>query len=300
MRPTRLRSAVPTKYERLASLCFLNNKGTADERGFILMLSNTPCQLILDPPAEGAWNMAVDEALLDAAAETDMPVLRFYQWLRPTLSLGYFQPYADRKKHPPSLEANVVRRLSGGGAILHDREVTYSLILPHSHRLARDTQQLYRAVHEAFLQLLNRILPLEKSPWQLARCEKPAAVKPSSEPFLCFERRSPGDLLLKPASETDTSADTKIVGSAQRRRRGAVMQHGSLLLGQSALAPELLGLNEIVGSKLDAEEILQSLPAEFSHQLGMDMQKNSSAAWHQAAQKLVNSRYACSRWSMRR
>jgi len=61
------------------------------------LLSNTPCRLIIDPPAEGAWNMAVDEALLDAAAETNMPTLRFYQWQCPTLSLGYFQQYAIAK-----------------------------------------------------------------------------------------------------------------------------------------------------------------------------------------------------------
>jgi len=244
--------------------------------------------------------MAVDEALLDAAAETDTPTLRFYQWLRPTLSLGYFQQYADREKHRPSLEADVVRRLSGGGAILHDREVTYSLILPATHPLAHDTDQLYRAVHEAFLQFLSRILPIQKSPWRLARCEKPSSDKPSSEPFLCFERRSPGDVLLQPARRTDTSVDYKIVGSAQRRRRGAVMQHGSLLLNHSLLAPKILGLNEVLDTELDAEEILEILPAEFGLQLGMDLQQSSSTAWHKTAQGLVESRYASNRWSMRR
>ncbi len=244
--------------------------------------------------------MAVDEALLEAAAETEVPTLRFYQWLRPTLSLGYFQQYADRDKHPPSLEADIVRRLSGGGAILHDREVTYCLILPQSHPLAHDTQQLYRAVHEAFLQLLSRMLPVEKTSWQLARCEKPALGKPDLEPFLCFERRSPGDVLLQSTSTADTTVDYKIVGSAQRRRRGAVMQHGSLLLGQSALAPELLGFNELVETKLEPKEILESLPAEFGRQLGMDLQLGSSTTWHPAARKLLESRYASNRWSMRR
>jgi len=244
--------------------------------------------------------MAVDEALLDAAAEADMPSLRFYQWQHPTLSLGYFQQYADREKHPPSLDAEVVRRLSGGGAILHDQEVTYCLILPQSHPLARDTQQLYRAVHEAFLQILNRMLPLEKSPWRLIRCEKTSSGEPDSEPFLCFKRRSPGDLLLQRTDPTEVPIDTKIVGSAQRRRRGAVMQHGSLLLGQSALAPEILGLREILGIKLDAKEILKKLPAEFGRQLDLDLQQNSAAPWHQTAQGLVESRYASSRWSMRR
>jgi len=244
--------------------------------------------------------MAVDEAMLGAAAESDVPTLRFYQWLRPTLSLGYFQKYADRDQHPPSLEANVVRRLSGGGAILHDREVTYCLILPHSHPLARDTQQLYRAVHKAFLQLLNRILPIEKSPWRLARCKKPATGKPDAEPFLCFQRRSPGDVLLQPAIKTDNSIDYKIVGSAQRRRRGAVMQHGSLLLNHSLLAPKILGLNEVMDNELNAEDILQCLPAEFGLQLGMDLQSSTASGWHQEAQRLLESRYASKSWTMRR
>jgi len=259
-----------------------------------------PCRLIIDPPAEGAWNMAIDEAMLEAAAESDVPTLRFYQWLHPTLSLGYFQKYADRDQHLPSHEADVVRRLSGGGAILHDREVTYCLILPHSHPLAHDTPQLYRAVHEAFLQLLNRILPIEESPWRLARCKKPTASKPDSEPFLCFQRRSPGDVLLQPANRRETSVDYKIVGSAQRRRRGAVMQHGSLLLNHSLLAPKILGLNEVLDNELNAEDILQSLPAEFGLQLGMDLQPCSASAWHQAAKGLVKSRYASNSWTMRR
>lgn len=244
--------------------------------------------------------MAVDEAMFDAAAESDVPTLRFYQWLHPTLSLGYFQKYADRDQHPPSLEADVVRRLSGGGAILHDREITYCLILPHSHPLANDTQQLYRAVHKAILQFLNRALSLEKSPWQLARCEKPSTKRSDAEPFLCFQRRSPGDVILQPAIKTDSSVDYKIVGSAQRRRRGAVMQHGSLLLNHSMLAPKILGLNEVMDNELDPKDILQCLPAEFALQLGMDLQPCTASAWHQASQRLVESRYASNRWTMRR
>jgi len=257
---------------------------------------------MIDPPAEGVWNMAVDEAMLDAAAETDMPSLRFYRWQKPTLSLGYFQQYADRNKHPSSLDATVVRRLSGGGALLHDQEITYCLILPRSHPLARNTQQLYRSVHEAFVRLLNRILPIEKSPWQLAKCEKLSVAKPESEPFLCFQRRSPSDLLLRRSDQNNVSLalDYKILGSAQRRRRGAVLQHGSLLLGQSTVAPQLLGLNEIFAIKLDAQEILKKLPDEFGLQLGLDLQENSTAAWHQAAKELVDRRYASSRWTLRR
>ena len=100
---------------------------------------STVCHLIVDAPADGAWNMAADEALLHTVSNTETPVLRFYQWQSPTLSLGYFQSYADRNQHAASLEADVVRRLSGGGAILHDQELTYSLVLPGSNPLASDT-----------------------------------------------------------------------------------------------------------------------------------------------------------------
>ena len=74
--------------------------------------------------------MAVDEVLLDAAAVREQLSLRFYGWSEPTLSLGYFQRVADRKQHIASRECPLVRRLSGGGAILHDDELTYSFATP--------------------------------------------------------------------------------------------------------------------------------------------------------------------------
>ena len=78
--------------------------------------------------------MAVDEALLLDAAENGIATLRFYEWSEPTLSLGYFQRYDDRYSHAASRDCAIVRRQTGGGAILHDRELTYSLTLPASHR----------------------------------------------------------------------------------------------------------------------------------------------------------------------
>src|SRR5512138_2930824 len=86
-------------------------------------------RLLRHPPAGGAWNMAVDEALAEAVgAGTSPPTLRLYGWERPTLSVGYLQ----REAAPAALAAEipVVRRPSGGRAVLHDRELTYSLALP--------------------------------------------------------------------------------------------------------------------------------------------------------------------------
>src|SRR5688500_11588427 len=154
--------------------------------------------------------MAVDEALLMSAAERGAPTLRFYGWSEPTLSLGYFQAHGERDRHAASRDAALVRRATGGGAILHDRELTYSFAAPITDRLSADVEQLYHAFHESLIAALAELgtaASLFDSPVLNAR---------GSEPFLCFQRRTRGDVLL---------GDYKIVGSAQRRHHGAVLQH---------------------------------------------------------------------------
>ena len=97
---------------------------------------NCECRLLRHEPAAGAWNMAVDEVLLDRVQEHAAPCLLIYGWIEPTLSLGYFQTYSDRRQHAASRHCAAVRRLTGGGAILHDNEITYSIVLPRDHSLA--------------------------------------------------------------------------------------------------------------------------------------------------------------------
>ena len=80
-------------------------------------------RLIIDPPALGRMNMAIDEALLESASRGET-ILRFYSWSPATLSLGYFQAYDDRREHSASADLDVVRRSTGGGAIVHDQEIT--------------------------------------------------------------------------------------------------------------------------------------------------------------------------------
>ena len=74
----------------------------------------TECRLLRDPPGPGPWNMAVDEMLLDWAGQHEACCWRFYRWQEATLSLGYFQDYAERAEHPSSRNCPVVRRLTGG------------------------------------------------------------------------------------------------------------------------------------------------------------------------------------------
>ena len=143
--------------------------------------------------------MGVDEALGERVALTGRPAVRFYQWTPATLSLGYFQFYAARGEHRVSANLPVVRRASGGGAIVHDRELTYSCAFPVRDRLGRPAQQLVDEFHLALMEALQE--------WRIAacQCESASGTSREEEPFLCFLRRAAGDVLLDGA---------KIAGSA--------------------------------------------------------------------------------------
>jgi lipoate-protein ligase A len=242
--------------------------------------------LLLDPPAAGAWNMAVDEALLEAAAADGLCALRFYRWEAPTLSLGYFQTYDERWQHAASRHCAVVRRASGGGAILHDRELTYSLAVPDRHPMAIDRLGLYRSVHTALIEALAE--------WAIEAkmVERPA--EPSTgdaalrQPFLCFQRRSPGDVVI---------GETKVAGSAQRRCRGAVLQHGSVLLARSVAAPELAGIEELTGKGLPADELIAAWREKLAKTHGISWQGGELGETERSrAASLVVEKYACPAW----
>lgn len=233
----------------------------------------TPCQLLVDPPLDAAWNMGFDEYLLHQAADHNVATLRFYAWTPGTLSLGYFQSHTQRQLHPPSHSAPLVRRASGGGAILHDRELTYSIALPPGHPLARDTEPLYFAAHRAIIEVLQQLL--RETPGEFQLCDQ-AVSPPDGEPFLCFQRRARGDLLFVPAAEplagpVPPDRRFKVGGSAQRRHRGAVLQHGSLLVERSPLAPELPGISDLVGQTLAASDLQHSLASTVATRLDLDL-----------------------------
>jgi lipoyl(octanoyl) transferase len=238
--------------------------------------------------------MAVDEALLEAAAAEAQCTLRFYQWAEPTLSLGYFQAYADRSQHEASRRSAVVRRASGGGAIMHDFDVTYSLAVPERHPLAADRLGTYRVVHDALVEVLAD-LGIEAS---LFDCGTPghgcgsegAPLQPTSrrQPFLCFQRRAPGDVLVK---------GEKVAGSAQRRCRGAVLQHGSVLLARSPAAPELDGLKELAAATILVEEFIQAWLEKLSPALGIAWQRGNLFEEHRRrASHLAAEKYQSAAW----
>lgn len=173
---------------------------------------------IVDDAHDGATNMARDEALLHLVGDgLSPPTLRFYRWSPATISLGYFQSIAEFEAlAPPAGGLAVVRRQTGGGAILHDLELTYSLTLPLDHALVGcNPNCLYTHVHGAFSGILQRLgVPVAGGPAGGAGCSH-------GGPFFCFERHGALDVLAR---------GEKILGSAQRRTQTAVLQHGSLIL----------------------------------------------------------------------
>lgn len=246
-----------------------------------------PIRLLIDPPLEGAWNMSLDEALLHSVARGESPdTLRFYQWSAPTLSLGYFQGADERQGHEASRECALVRRSSGGGAIMHDRELTYCLVLNTASRFA--ARDLYDGVHQALIEVLAGI-GVEAELF----VPDPSAPRSKAEPFLCFQRRAPGDVICK---------GMKICGSAQRRQGSAVLQHGSLLLEKSPFAPELPGVSELGQKPISLDALRAAWSETIARQLARPL--TSPESWQDseitAAREWRNTRFGGEEWTYRR
>lgn len=265
------------------------------------------CRLILDKPADGTWNMAVDEALLEQAADGGEATLRLYQWAEPTLSLGYFQAYADRAKHAASRDLPCVRRSSGGGALIHHHELTYSLTLPPEAVVGRDTRAMYCNAHRGVIAAFEA---LDLSIERLTLCEPVPSDPPSEEPFLCFRRRADGDLLVGPPQPPSVVAGVaaeavagryKVGGSAQRKRRGALLQHGGVLLAQSASAPELPGLRELSIAETDPTELAPLLAEKLATSLGLHCERGALRENELlSANRLREDKHAARDWVERR
>ncbi|MCE9632457.1 MAG: hypothetical protein K8S94_17365 [Planctomycetia bacterium] len=227
-----------------------------------------------DDAADGPTNMAADELLADEAARHGGLVIRIYSWSKPSVSLGAFQPLAEADACAAIAGLPLVRRPSGGGAIVHGTDLTYAAAVPKTHPWGATPQALYDAMHTAMV----AVLAANGMP---ARLHQAAATDPPADAFLCFARRSAGDLVAPWAGGHAAVGDPKIMGSAQRRLGTTVLQHGSLLLaanravGEEARLPglaELLGRDDaweprqIAAPWLDA--IARTVGAAIDHQPG--------------------------------
>jgi lipoate-protein ligase A len=224
--------------------------------------------------ADGPTQMAADEALLEQVIETGRPALRFYNWEPATLSLGYFQSFAERLPGLP-----VVRRMTGGGAIVHDRELTYALGLPPTEKPRDWPCRMHDIIRTT-----------------LASCGVTAVSDCGPESgrgsFLCFEHLTPADLLLD---------GHKIGGSAQRRREGMTLQHGSILLAASPHAPQLRGIMELTGVEIAPRRLADEVTLALSTATGWTtVPIDWSAPLMARREQLVADRYNHLNWTKRR
>ena len=186
-----------------------------------------------DGPADGPTNMAADECLAEEALALGGPVVRVYGWQATTVSLGAFQPVAAARAEAAIADAALVRRPSGGGAIVHGSDLTYAAAVPRSHALGRTPLAFYTAFHAALVDVLGDM--------GIAARMCPAGVAPvrgGPDSFFCFDRRAEGDVVVSAPGAPAAAGDPKILGSAQRRLAAAVVQHGSLLVrGTEGVGP---------------------------------------------------------------
>ena len=264
-------------------------------------------RLILDPPQDGFENMARDEALLEACRRDgedprQYPVLRIYGWNVPTLSLGRFQDALRSVDQGFCREHGipVVRRPTGGAAVLHDREVTYCLVGPTGEAPFRGSiLDSYKEIAAGIAEGLS-LLGLSPD----LGCKSKDRTTPASDiPPQCFARVGNYEI---------TFAGKKVVGSAQVRRKGASLQHGSVLLDANGrLFDEATGgqreerrgwttLRELLGRRPDFEEVALALARGLGSGFSVDWAMGDIAPTEdRLAQRLRARKYLNAHWTAR-
>jgi lipoate-protein ligase A len=239
--------------------------------------------------------MARDEARLAATERGAPQALRLYSWKRPTLSLGAHQSASDSDLHAcRRLEVDLVRRPTGGGAVLHHHEVTYAV----TGRLGeapfpRSVVAVYGVIAEALVGAMARLG---------VRAEASRGASTGRAPASCFGAPSSRELIVQ---------GRKLAGSAQLRRRGAFLQHGSILMNfDAALLGEVLPaskemprpatLRELLGRPVAREEVEAAIVAAFKDRWpqGFGAQVDD-ALENEAAAQLRFRKYLDAQWTLR-
>jgi lipoate-protein ligase A len=267
-----------------------------------------PWRLIITPAARGAWNMAVDEAVLEHIGKgKSPPTLRLYAWDPACLSLGHAQPIADVDR--ASLGARgweVVRRATGGRAILHTDELTYSVTG------SAEDPVLTGGVLESYNRLAQALLLAVKNLGLSVEMKEGKANAHTTPNPVCFE---------VPSTYEITVDGKKLIGSAQARKKEGVLQHGSLPLtgdltricqalvfesesARANAAQRLLTrattVESALGGAVTWDEAAEAFIRAFESQLGLCLERGDlSESESRRAEELVREKYGHPSWTER-
>ncbi|WP_106589812.1 lipoate--protein ligase family protein [Salsuginibacillus halophilus] len=262
-----------------------------------------------------AYNMALDEMLLSWHSEGRIPpVVRFYDWDPATLSIGYFQK-VDKEIDTEAVSKHnlgFVRRPTGGRGVLHDDELTYSVIVSEEHpAMPATVTEAYRVISEGILQGFRELGFQAEFAVPRTEEEKEALKNPRSA--VCFDAPSWYELVVE---------GRKVAGSAQTRQRGVILQHGSIILDvdeeqlfdlfkypservrrrmQDAFKTKAVSLRELAGQTVPMKDVRPAFYHGF--QKGLDVELvpyELTKEQEEEVQALAASRYGSEAWTYRR
>ena len=265
---------------------------------------------------DAALNMAIDEAILLAHSAGDVPpTLRFYGWKPAAVSLGYFQKAKSEidLEQCDALGIDVVRRLTGGRAVLHETELTYSIVVKEDDPLVPQTiTASYRYFSNGLLAGLEKMgiraqMSMPRGAYGKVR------EKDQHSSAACFDAPSHYEI---------TYEGRKLVGSAQVRKHGVILQHGSILLQFSAeklaavlkvsssqrrqlmigmLSSGVTSIDQIRGCHTTWEETRDAVMAEFGPKIGVETQRGCLTQKEvETSNMLIESKYSQSQWNLLR
>lgn len=262
-----------------------------------------------------AYNMALDEALLEWHSEGKIPpTIRFYGWNPPTLSIGYFQK-VEKEINMDAVKKyglGFVRRPTGGRGVLHDMELTYSVIVSEEHPdMPKTVTEAYRVISEGILEGFKN-LGLEAY-FAIPRTEEEKQGLKNPRSAVCFDAPSWYELVVE---------GRKVAGSAQTRQKGVILQHGSILLDlnedmlfdlfkysndrvrermQQAFKNKAVAANELRKTPVTMEEARIAFKEGFEKGLNIELQRYSLTEEEtEYVEKLAKEKYESDEWNFKR
>ena len=227
-------------------------------------------RLIVHPELNPFYNMAVDEAILESCRQNDPPTLRFYEWEGIPVSIGYFQPAETVKTSLSMPDCLIVRRPTGGGAVVHNNDITFSIVFPET-LLNRSIIDSYKQINLSIIEKIG----LQKN-LHLIDTDNPTQKK-QKRPGLCFDEPTRYDII---------RGNIKVGGSAQRRKKGIVLHQSSFFYDKCGY------------TRSDYVQVIEKAMESLFNQ-NLSIQKLTDTEEKLANQLLIN-RYSKPTWNYHR